>query len=135
MKLKAEWVCNLCQTVVKVVFLICFEIEIGLNALKKHGGTWNINNMSQYIKHVLQWIGLYSALYIVYNARMVISEMYAFLVQQCTFTGLLSEHKTVGIAWNGIHLSHNKPMKYSGHWKFLCELSKFLILNAFILLG
>ena len=71
----------------------------------------------------------------VYNARMVISEMYAFLVQQCTFSGLLIEHKTVGIAKHGIHLSHNKPMKYSGHWKFLCELSKFLILNAFILLG
>jgi len=33
---------------------------------------------------------------------------------------------------HGIHLSHKKSMKYSGHRKQLYELSKF---NAFILLG
>ena len=31
--------------------------------------------------------------------------------------------------------SHKKSMKYSGHRKLLCELSKLSKLNAFILLG
>jgi len=31
--------------------------------------------------------------------------------------------------------SHKKSMKYSGHRKLLCKLSKFSKLNAFILLG
>ena len=38
-------------------------------------------------------------------------------------------------AWHGIHLSHKKSMKYSGHRKLLCELSKPSKFNAFNLLG
>ena len=34
------------------------------------------------------------------------------------------KHKTDVWAWHGIHLSHKKPMKYSGRRKLLCELSK-----------
>jgi len=37
--------------------------------------------------------------------------------------------------WHGIHLSHKKSMKYSGHRKLLCEISKISKLNAFNLLG
>ena len=36
---------------------------------------------------------------------------------------------------HGIHLSHKKSMKYSGHRKLLCELSKISKFNAFNLLG
>jgi len=35
----------------------------------------------------------------------------------------------------GIHHSHKKSMKYSGHRKLLCELSKLSKFNAFNLLG
>ena len=37
--------------------------------------------------------------------------------------------------WTVIHLSHKKSMKYSGHRKLLCELSKLSKCNAFNLLG
>jgi len=67
-----------------------------------------------------------------FNARKVNSEVYASFVLQCTVTGRYGKHKTDVEAWHGIHLSHNKAMKYSGHRKLLCELSKF---NAFNLLG
>jgi len=36
---------------------------------------------------------------------------------------------------NTRRMSHKKSMKYSGHRKLLCELSKFSKFNAFILLG
>ena len=38
-------------------------------------------------------------------------------------------------AWHGIHLLHKNSMKYSGHRKLLCELSKLSKFNAFNLLG
>ena len=47
-----------------------------------------------------------------YNARKVISEVYASFVLQCS-------------PCHGIYLLHKKSMKYSGHRKLLCELSNF----------
>ena len=44
-----------------------------------------------------------------YNARKVISEVYATFVLQV----------------NTRRMSHEESMKYSGHCKLLCELSKF----------
>ena len=61
-----------------------------------------------------------------YNARKVISEVYASFLLRCT---VFVE------AWHGIHLLHKKSMKYSGHRKLLCELSKLSKLDALILLG
>ena len=57
-----------------------------------------------------------------YNARKVISEVYASFVLQCS-------------PCHGIYLLHKKSMKYSGHRKLLCGLSKLSKLNAFIFLG
>ena len=57
------------------------------------------------------------------NARKVISEVYASFVLQCTVWAVMI-HKTDVTAWHGIHLSHKKSIKYSGHRKLLCELSK-----------
>ena len=61
-----------------------------------------------------------------YNARKVISLVNAFFVLQCTVFGRISKHKADVTASHGIHLSHKKLMKYSGHRKLLCELSNFL---------
>ena len=49
------------------------------------------------------------------------------------FCGLyeLCKLKTDVTAWHGIHLLHKKSMKYAGHKKLLCELSKFSKFNAF----
>ena len=58
------------------------------------------------------------------NARKVISEVFTSFVLQCTVSGRWSKHKTDVTAWHGIHLSHKKSMKYSGHRKLLCALSK-----------
>ena len=41
-----------------------------------------------------------------YNARKVISEVYASFVPQCTVSGRSCKHKTDVEAWHGIHLSH-----------------------------
>ena len=43
------------------------------------------------------------------------------------------DHGIMGSWDHGISLSLKKSMKYSGHRKLLCELSKLLKLNAFIL--
>ena len=58
------------------------------------------------------------------KARKVISEVYTSLVLQCTVSGRWCKHKTDVEVWHGIHHSHKKSMKYSGHRKLLCELSK-----------
>ena len=58
------------------------------------------------------------------NAKKVISKVYASFELQCTVSGRWSKHKTDVTAWHGIHLSHKKSMKYSGHRKLLCALSK-----------
>ena len=53
------------------------------------------------------------------NARKVISEVYTSFVLHCTvYTRRMSKPDI------RIHLSHKKSMKYSGHRKLLCELSK-----------
>ena len=57
------------------------------------------------------------------NARKVIS-VYTSFVLQYTVSGRLCKHKTDVTAWHRIHLSHKRLMKYSGHRKLLCELSK-----------
>ena len=62
------------------------------------------------------------------DVRKVISEVYTSLVLQC-------KHKTDVEARHGIHHSHKKSMKYSGHRRLLCELSKLSKFNAFNLLG
>ena len=59
------------------------------------------------------------------NARKVISEVYASFVLQCTVFKRKSKHKTDVTAWHGIHLSHKKSMKYSGHRKILCEYQNY----------
>ena len=56
--------------------------------------------------------------------------MYTSFVLQCTVSGRYCKHKTDVEAWHGIHLSHKRSMKYSGHWKLLCELSKFSKFNT-----
>ena len=48
-----------------------------------------------------------------YNARKVISRCTHRLYCKMDVTALY-----------GIHLPHKKSMKYSGHWKLLCEFSK-----------
>ena len=71
-----------------------------------------------------------------YNARKVISEVCASFVLQCTVSGQLCKHQTDVEAWHGIHLLHKKKsIKYSGHRKLLCELSKLSKFNAFKHLG
>ena len=64
------------------------------------------------------------------------------LFQKCThllYCSVLSLGGNVNTRWISkpdIHLSHkNKSMKYSGHKKLLCELSKLSKFNAFNLLG
>ena len=66
-----------------------------------------------------------------YNARKVISEVCASFVLQCTVSGRYCKHKTDVEAWHGIHLSHKKSMKYSGHRKLLRDFQNYqnLILN------
>jgi len=70
-----------------------------------------------------------------YNARKIISEVYASFALQCTVSGRYCKHKTDVTACHEIHLLHKKSMKYSGHRKLLWELSKFSKFSAFILLG
>ena len=48
-------------------------------------------------------------------ARKVISELYASFVLQRTVSGRYCKHKTDVTARHGIHLSHKKSKKYSGH--------------------
>ena len=74
-----------------------------------------------------------------YNVKIVISEVYALLVL-CSVLSLDGKVNTRRISqlchsltW--IHLSHKKSMKYSGHRKLLCELSKLSKFNVLILLG
>ena len=63
------------------------------------------------------------------------------LFQKCThllYGSVLSLGGNVNksvTAWHGIHLSHKKSMKYYGHRKLLCELSKLSKFNALNLLG
>ena len=58
------------------------------------------------------------------------------LFQRCTHLLYCSVlYKTDVEACHGIHFSHKISMKYSGHRKLLCELTKFSKLNVFILLG
>ena len=58
-------------------------------------------------------------------------KLYASFVLHGTVSGWLCKHKTDVEAWHGIHLSHKKLMKYSGHRKLLCELSKLSKLTKF----
>ena len=70
------------------------------------------------------------------NARKVISQVYAFFVLQCTVFGRKSKHKTDVCMQPDMESMFTKIiLKYSGHRKLLCELSKLSKLNAFILLG
>ena len=70
------------------------------------------------------------------NARKVISKIYASFVLRCTVSGLGGTVNTRRMSKpDMIHLSHKKSMKYSGHRKLLCELSKLSNYNAFNLLG
>ena len=69
------------------------------------------------------------------NARKVISEVYTSFVMQCTSLGGNVNPRRMSKPDNGIHLSHKKSMKYSGHRKLFCELSKLPKFNAFSLLG
>ena len=64
-----------------------------------------------------------------FNARKVISVVDASFVLQCTVTGRMSKPDMGSI----FHIK--KSMKYSGHMKQLCELSKLLKFNDFNLLG
>jgi len=60
------------------------------------------------------------------------------LFQRCThllYCSALSLSRNVRQVWHGIHLSHKKSMKYSGHRKLLCELLKLSKFNAFSLPG
>ena len=68
-------------------------------------------------------------------ARIIISEVYASFVLQCTVFGLKSKHKTDVEALHGIHLSQKYSMEHFGHRKLLCELSKLSKLNALNNLG
>ena len=43
-----------------------------------------------------------------YNVKLVISEMFAFIVLQCTVSGRKSKHKADFTASHGIHLSLKK---------------------------
>ena len=66
------------------------------------------------------------------NARKVISEVYAFLVLQCTVSGRKSKQNGChSLTWDPF--SQKQYIKYSGHRKLLCELSKFSKLYAYIL--
>ena len=47
-----------------------------------------------------------------------------------TIPGTHKHYDVIPTLRNRIHLSHKKSMKYSGHRKLLCELSKLSKLNA-----
>ena len=69
------------------------------------------------------------------NARKVMSEVYAFLY--CSVLSLGGKVNTRRMSQPDMESIFTKIiyMKYSGHRKLLCELSKLSKLNAFILLG
>ena len=69
-----------------------------------------------------------------YNARKVISFVLQCTAVYCSVLSLGGNVNTRQIdveALHGIHLSHIKSMKYSGHRKLLCELLKLSKFNAF----
>ena len=71
-----------------------------------------------------------------YNARKVISKVYVRIFSTAVYClWAICKHRTDVEACHGIHLSHKKSMKYSGHRKLLCEISKLSKFNAFNLLG
>ena len=57
--------------------------------------------------------------------KIVISEVYAFLSCSVLYLSCKVNTRQMSHAWHGIHLSHKKSMKYSGHRKLLCELSNY----------
>ena len=65
------------------------------------------------------------------NARKVISEVYTFFVLLCTVFERKSKHMSPDME----SIFTKKSMKYSGHRKLLCKLSKLSIFNAFNPLG
>ena len=69
------------------------------------------------------------------NARKVISEVYTSFVLQCTVSGGNVNTRRMSKPDMGSIFHIKKSMKYSGHRKLLCELSKLSRLKAFNLLG
>jgi len=94
--------------------------------IKWHHQNFNVYNSKFQGKHNT-WQG--------YNARKVISEVYASFELQCTVSGRQCKHRKDVEAWHGTHLSHKKSIKYSGHRKLLCELSKLSKCYAFNIIG